>query len=123
MRSEDVALRAIGIVQKSNIGSAIRVVFNGSDCRGDAILIALPVDDAVLALVTTALMADSDAPLIVAPGFLRERREQGAFRFGTSNLVKTLYGHKAAPRRSRLKLLHSHVGCPSFSGKRHNLEQ
>src|SRR4051812_10397652 len=51
---QDVALFAVRIIQQSDARRAVGIVLDGSDGRGNAGLIALEVDRADLALVSTA---------------------------------------------------------------------
>ena len=53
VRSEDVALLTVGVVQQGNTAGTVRVVLNGRDLGRHAVLVALEVDDAVLLLVST----------------------------------------------------------------------
>jgi hypothetical protein len=41
------------------VGRAVRVVLDALDLRRDAVLVADEIDDAVVVLVTTALVAES----------------------------------------------------------------
>src|SRR6202044_1234156 len=45
---QDVALLTVGVVQQRNTAGAVGVVLNGRDLRGNVVLVALEVDDAVL---------------------------------------------------------------------------
>ena len=69
--SQDVTLFAIGIVDQRNAAVTVWIVFNGLNQTFDVKLVALEVDDAVEATVTTATMANGDTTLVVtARGFL-----------------------------------------------------
>jgi hypothetical protein len=58
----DVALLTICVVQKCNTCGAVRVVFNVSDLRWDAVfIVTTEINYAVLALVSTTDVAGSDA--------------------------------------------------------------
>ena len=63
---EDVALVAVDVVEERDARRAVGVVLDGRDQRGDADLVALPVDDAVALLVSAAAEARGDAPVVVA---------------------------------------------------------
>src|SRR4051794_11355318 len=54
---QDVGLLAVGVVQQGDAAGAVRVVLDGRDLGGDAVLDALEVDDAVLALVPATTVA------------------------------------------------------------------
>src|SRR5439155_24417200 len=56
-RREDVALRAVRVVQQRDPGRPVRVVLDRGHLRGDTVLLPLEVDHAVAALVAAALMA------------------------------------------------------------------
>src|ERR1035437_4471644 len=74
---DDVAALAVRIAQQGQIGAAIRIVFQALDLGRDSVLGALEIDDAVLLLVATALMAHGDMAVVVASGALGLRFEQG----------------------------------------------
>src|SRR5690606_36286734 len=77
LRREDVALRAVDVVQQRDAGGAVRVVLDVSDLGVHAVLvIALEVDDAVLALVPPTDVAGRDATGVVASAGLRERPDE-----------------------------------------------
>ena len=63
---EDVALLAVGVVQQRDAARAVGVVLNGGDLRGNVILVATKVDDAVLLLVATAAVTRGLAAVVVA---------------------------------------------------------
>ena len=52
LRSKDVCLLAVCVVQQSNTAGAVGVVFNCRNFGGDAIFVALEVDHAVLLFVS-----------------------------------------------------------------------
>ena len=54
VRAEDVGLLAVRVVQKGETRRAVGIVFDRRDLRGDPVLAALEVDDAVAALMTAA---------------------------------------------------------------------
>jgi hypothetical protein len=49
------------------VRAAVRVVLDALDRAGNAVLVALEVDDAVALLVTATLMTRGDATVVVAP--------------------------------------------------------
>ncbi|MCY1296672.1 hypothetical protein D9M70_460720 [compost metagenome] len=66
LRSEDVGLFAVGIVDERDEGGAVRVVFQTLDRAFNVELATLEVDQAVGTLVTAALEANGDATEVVA---------------------------------------------------------
>ena len=71
-RGKDVGLFAVGILQESDPGGAIRIIFDGDDFCDDALLLPLEVDQAGISLMSAATMAHGHAAGVVAPaGSLR----------------------------------------------------
>jgi hypothetical protein len=82
------------------VRAAVRVVLDALDLGGNAVLVAHEVDDAVVVLVTTALVAYGDVAVVVPPRTLELRLEQR--RLGTALvevLVHHLHHRPAAGRR------------------------
>ena len=73
---DDVAALAVRVAQQGQVGAAVRIVFQALDLGRDAVLGALEIDDAVMLLVATALVAHGDMAVVVAPGALGLRFEQ-----------------------------------------------
>jgi hypothetical protein len=80
-RRDDVALLAVGVLEQRDASGPVRVVLDRDDTGRHAQLVALPVDDAVHALVAAATMAHGDPAKVVAPAGLLERLEERALRF------------------------------------------
>src|SRR5262245_14370427 len=80
LRREDVAALAVRVQHEREIRRAVRIVLEALDLAGDAVLVALEVDDAVVPLVTAALVPRRDAALVVAAAALAERLEQRLVR-------------------------------------------
>src|SRR5205814_7063602 len=85
--SEDVRLRAVGVVEQRDARRPVRVVLDRSHLRGNAVLDALEVDLPVPALVPPALVAPGDAAVRVPPAALLERPGQALFRLGLRDLL------------------------------------
>ena len=66
LRSNDVAAFAIGVEHESDVGRAVRIVFDAFNAGGNSILIALEVDDAIRTLGTATLMTAGDMTVVVA---------------------------------------------------------
>src|SRR5438132_849385 len=74
---QDVAPLAVGVPDERDVASAVRVVLDPLDDAGDAVLVALEVDDAVLLAHPAAMMARRDAAEVVAaPGRALVRGER-----------------------------------------------
>ena len=71
---EDVALLAVRVVQQRDVRAAVRVVLDARDLGGNAVLVALEVDDAVMLLVAAAAVARRDVAVLVAPAAALLRR-------------------------------------------------
>ena len=107
-RVKDVALLAINVMEKSDTGGTVRVVLDGSDLGGDAVLVALEVDDTVTTLHAAALMTGGDATLVVATGLLRQRRKQRLLGLRAGDFGEIRNRLEAATSAGRLVLLDSH---------------
>src|SRR5262249_17913608 len=77
-RREDVALLPVLVAHERDAGAAARVVLDRDDGGGDAVLVALEVDQAHEALVPAAAMARGHAPGVVAAAPLAVRDEEVA---------------------------------------------
>src|SRR4051812_41383434 len=107
-RSEDVGLRAVGVVEQRDARRPVRVVLDRGDLRGNAVLQALEVDDAVAALVAAALMTRRDAAVRVPAALLRHRLEQALLGPRLRDLLERGDRHEAAARRGRLVTANRH---------------
>lgn len=67
-RSDDVTAFAVLIEDESDVGGAVRIVFETFNNSGNTVFIALEVDDTVGLLVAAALMTNSDTAEIVTTG-------------------------------------------------------
>src|SRR5476651_2695348 len=66
LRRDDVTALAIGVAQQRDVRGAVRIIFNALDAGGNAFLVTLEVDDAVMLLVTAATLTHGDAAMMVA---------------------------------------------------------
>src|SRR5574340_193364 len=66
-RRDDVTALTVGVEQKRQMRAAVRIVFETLDLRRDAVLVPAEVHDAVMALVSPALVPDGDTSAVVAP--------------------------------------------------------
>src|SRR5262249_37081715 len=110
-RREDVRLEAVGVMEQRDPGRPVRVVLDRSDLRGHAVLLTLEVDDAVAALVATALMARRDPAVVVAAALLRQLLGQRLLRLRLRHLGEVRDRHEAPSRRRRLEPADRHQIC------------
>ena len=81
LRRDDVALLAVEVVQQRDVRGAVGVVLDVRDLGVDAVLVvATEVDDAVGALVATALVPGGDAAVRVAAALAVQRANQRLLR-------------------------------------------
>src|SRR6202000_1023906 len=66
LRRDDVAALAVDVAQQRDVRGAVRIVFQALDAAGDAFLVALEIDDAIVLLRTAALVTRRDASVMVA---------------------------------------------------------
>src|SRR5687768_13074726 len=104
----DVALLAILVFDERNAGRAVRIVFDVLYDRRHAVLVALEIDDAVLALVSTADAAHRDVTVIVASARLLERLDQRLLRRGPRDLGKIRHAAETRALGHRLELTNTH---------------
>src|SRR5690606_24085076 len=64
LRRNDVAALAIDEAQQRDVRRAIGIVLDALDAAGNAFLVALEVDDAVMLLGAAALVTRGDAPVV-----------------------------------------------------------
>jgi hypothetical protein len=75
-----MAALAVGILDQRDVRRAVRIVLDRLDDTGNAVLVATEVDDAVLLLRATALVARRDAAGVVARTGLALRNGQRRVR-------------------------------------------
>ena len=109
VRSQDVALDAVLVLDEGDESGAVRIVLQRLDGGGDIKLVALEVDDTVLDAVAAAVMADGDLAGVVAAGMLLLGFEQAALRVNLGQDTVISNSHATAAGGSRLVLLDSHV--------------
>src|SRR5690606_12784529 len=77
---DDIAALTVHVAQQRDVRGAVGIVLEPLDARGNAFLVALEVDDAVVLLVATAHVAGGDATVVVAATGLALRLEQRRIR-------------------------------------------
>src|SRR5215472_7538640 len=105
---QDVALLSIGVVQECQPRRAVRVVFDGGNARGNALLLAAKIDRAVLLLMPAAAVPDGDLAMRVAPASALARLDQRFLGrlFGDFALIE--HGHKAPRGCVRIETFQRH---------------
>ena len=106
--SEDVTLFTVGIVQKSNAGGTVGIVFDFGDAGGNAHLVALEVDDAVQTLMTAATATARNAAVVVAAALLAQTFGERLFRRRSGDLSEVGYSLETTSSRGRFHLQNSH---------------
>ena len=80
LRGDDVATLTVDVAQQSDVGGAVRIVFDAFHARRDAQLVALEVDDAVVLLGTTTDVTHGDATVVVTTTRAALRLDQRGVR-------------------------------------------
>ena len=106
--SQDVPLLPVEIVDEGDPRRAVGIVLDGGDAAGNAQLVALEVDDAVVALVAAAAVPHGDAARVVAPGLLADGLEQAALRLGAGDLLVGGDRHVPTSGSDRLENFDTH---------------
>ena len=107
-RMKDVALFAVCIVEQCDARRTIRIVFDGGNFSGDAVLVALEIDHAITALHAAALMAGGDTAVVVTTSLLGQRTQKRLFRSSAGDVSKIGNSLEAPAGACRLVLFNSH---------------
>src|SRR6266540_1208000 len=100
-RGENVALRAVRVMEQGDARRAVRVVLDRCDLRRHAILQALEVDDAVAPLVPAALVARRDPAVVVPAALLAQLGRERLVGLRLRDLLERGDGHETAARARR----------------------
>jgi hypothetical protein len=103
LRRDDVAALAVGVAQQRDVRSAVRIVFDALDAGGDAFLVALEVDDAVMLLVATTDVTGGDAAVVVAAAAVALLLDERRVRRALVQARRHHADHRAAAGRGRLE--------------------
>src|SRR3546814_7297153 len=103
-RRDDVATLAVEVAEQRDMSATIRIVFNALNLGGDAILVALEVDQTIVLLLTAALVARGDAAVIVATARARLLFEQRTVGFALPQTRRDHLDLVARTGGSRLEL-------------------
>ncbi len=115
VRSNDISLLAIFILNKSDICGTVGVVLKSENVGAHSDLVALKVNNTIFGSVAAATMTNGDAAVRVASGMLLHRFEKAAFRghLGKSRIIDC--GHITTTGSSGLVELYSHSVRPPYS--------
>src|SRR5438132_6264736 len=111
---KDVTPLAVLVLDQCNARRAIRIVLDLTDRRRHVELVALEVDDAVHALVTTADATHRDVTMIVAAAALLERLHQRLLAVGARDLREIGDAAEARALGDRLELTNAHLCLEDF---------
>src|ERR1700754_157417 len=115
LRSDDVATLTICVQHQRDVRATVRVVLETLDLRRNAVLGATEIDDAVVLLVTTALVARGDVTVVVTACLRLFHVEQRCVRLAFVQVLVHHLDHRAATRRSRLNFHDCHDYLASAS--------
>ncbi len=76
IRSDNVSLLAVHVVQQSNPGTPIRVILNGRNTGRNAVFITKEIDNSISPLMTATPVPHSNATLIISATGLHQRAKQ-----------------------------------------------
>src|SRR5581483_11132716 len=105
---QDVALLAVRVLDEGDTRRAIRIVLDLAHRGGDAVLVALEVDDPVLLLVPATEATHRDVPVIVAAAGLLERLDQRLLGIIARDLGEIRDRAEARALRDWLELANGH---------------
>src|SRR5688572_30017872 len=116
LRREDVATLAVLVQHEREMRGAVRIVFDALDLAGHAVLVAQEVHQAVLLLVTAALVAHGLPAEVIARAGRVLVNQQRLLRFTLVQVVAGDLDLEAAPRRSRSSFDQCHEPIPRKLG-------
>src|SRR5579863_10531971 len=115
LRRDDVAAFAVGVQHERDVRATVRVVLETLDLGRNAVFRATEINDAVMLLVTAALMARRHVTVVVTAGSLALRLEQLRKRLALVQILVDHLHHRAATRRGRLNFHDCHDYLASAS--------
>ena len=113
LRSDDVALFAVLILNEGDVCGTVGVVLKGEH-GGGCRLVTLKVDYTVFFAISAAAMTDGDAAVAVASGVFLHGLQQAAFGGYLRKLGIINYRHSTATRCGRLVMFDCHFSSLSF---------
>ena len=96
VRSNDVTLFAVFILNQSDESTSVRIVLDCFNCCRDSIFSSLEVDDSVFSSASATLMSYSDFTLIVTSGVLLKGSNEGFLWFCSCNLREVGTSHMSS---------------------------
>ena len=118
LRRDDVAALAVDVQQQRDVRGAVRIVFDALDAAGNAFLVALEVDHAVMLLGAAALVPRRDAAVVVAAAGVGLRLGQRRVRRALVQARRDDAHHRAASGGSGFYCDQCH-GCFTLGLGRH----
>src|SRR6266446_6686662 len=118
VRGNDIAFLAIYIMQEGDTSRTVRIILDGRYSGRHPQLVALKVNDAIVALGAPAAMPGGNLALIVASGVLLQLHNQRFLWLGLGNLLECRNRHATTPRRGWSILSNWHLSTPMPSMRR-----
>ena len=108
-RRDDVATLAIGVAHQCDMRRTVGVVLQTLHARRDTVLVATEIDDAIMALVTAATLANGDVTVVIAPGAALFRLQKAGKGSTLVQLWMHNLDHATATGRSRFDFDQCHL--------------
>ena len=108
VRSEDISLRTISVVQQSDASRTIGIVLDALDRSRDTVLIFLEVDETKLLLVTTTDVAHGHLTGVVTTARLSLTDYKGLLWCAGSDVIERTNNLMFLPRRCGLEFTYCH---------------
>lgn len=116
--SEHISPLSVFVAYERDIGSPIRIIFDGLDLRRDIELVSeVEIHHPIELLVSASLMPDRDPSGIIPSGSRLELVGKWLIRLGRSDLVESVSGHLPSSVRCRIIFLYCHNQKSNMIGK------
>src|SRR6185503_19141357 len=116
-RCDNVALLAVYIKKQSESGCTIGVIFDGCHFGRNALFIALEIYNANEPTMPSTAMTNGDTAVRITTSTLAKRNEQGTFRCGFCDFLKSVASHPTCTGRYGFIFFYSHYCTPSKIGR------
>src|SRR5690606_34530749 len=111
-RGDDVTTLAVGVAHQSDVGAAVRVVFQAFHLGRNTVLVATEVDNTVVLLVTTPTVTNRDVTVVVTAGGAGFLFQQGRVGSAFVQFAVNHFDHATTTRRRRLDFYECHISSP-----------
>ena len=108
VRSEDISLRTVGVVQQSDTSCTIWIVLDALDRSRDTVLASLEVDKTQLLLVTTTDVAHGHLTGVVTTTGLLLTYDKGLLWCAGSDVIERTNNLMSLPRGCGLEFTYCH---------------